>query len=354
MFRFESVSTFQWLWLLAVIFILTLIRDRQVRKVLNSQIGARLAPFLTKSLSLKRRKIKRLLEAAVILFFIVAWARPQSGQSKQEIKSEGVEILFLVDVSDSMMAEDVKPNRLEQAKSELIRMVDLMPGNKIGVVAFAGNAGLISPLTTDPAAVKMFLESLTTQSVSSQGTNFQEAMEVAEKAFERGGAESDDVVKVTRVILIASDGEDNEPGAEKAAEELVKKGIRIYSVAYGTEKGGTIPVRDGMGYLKTYKKDHSGQTILTTVHGDALRALAKKGQGSFYFATFGGDHVHKIVDDIDQLEKKQFESSVAVQYDERFQWPLLCGVILALLELILGDRRSNFRLWRGRFEVPPA
>ena len=354
MFRFENFAAFQWLWLIVILLVATFWRDRQVRKILNSKIGARLSPFLTKSLSLKKRKLKRLLEIAVIILFLIAWARPQAGQSKQEIKTEGVEILFLVDVSESMMSDDVKPNRLEQAKAELIRVVDQMPGNKIGVVAFAGNAGLISPLTTDPAAVKMFIESLSTESVSTQGTSFQEALAVADKAFERGGIESDDVVKVTRVILIASDGEDNEPGANNAAEELVKKGVRIFTIAYGTEKGGTIPVRDGMGYLKNYKKDRQGQTVITTVKGDALRALAKKGQGSFYYATFGGNHLKQVIDDISQLEKKQFESSVAVQYDERFQWPLLMALILALLELALGDRRTHFRLWRGRFEVPPA
>ena len=109
-----------------------------------------------------------------------------------------------------------------------------------------------------------------------------------------------------------------------------------------------------MGYLKNYKKDRQGQTVITTVKGDALRDLAKKGQGSFYYATFGGGHVKQLVDDIAQLEKKQFEGSVAVQYDERFQWPLMLAIILALLELFLGDRRNNFRLWRGRYEVPPA
>ncbi len=354
MFRFENFAAFKWLWLLVALLVLTFWRDRQVRKILNSKIGARLSPFLTKSLSLKKRRLKRFLEAGVLILFIITLARPQAGQSKQEIKTEGVEILFLVDVSESMLSDDVKPSRLEQAKAELSRIVDQMPGNKIGIVAFAGNAGLISPLTTDPAAVKMFIESLSTESVSTQGTSFQEALSVADKAFERGGIESDDVVKVTRVILIASDGEDNEPGANKAAEELVKKGVRIFTIAYGTEKGGTIPVRDGMGYLKNYKKDRQGQTVITTVKGDALRELAKKGQGSFYYATFGGTHIKKVVDDIAQLEKKLFESSIAVQYDERFQWPLLFAFIFGLIELILGDRRTHFRLWRGRYEVPPA
>jgi Ca-activated chloride channel family protein len=212
---------------------------------------------------------------------------------------------------------------------------------------------LISPLTNDPASVKMFLESLAPNSVSSQGTNFQEALRISKDAFERGGVSTDDQVKVTRVILIASDGEDHEPGALEEAKKYASEGVRIFTLAYGTEKGGAIPVRDGMGFLKGYKKDRSGQTILTTVKGDELRAIAQSGQGSFYFASIGGNQVRLLMEDINKLEKAQFETSMATQYDERFQIFLLLGIICAVLELFLGERRSSFRLWKGRYEVPP-
>jgi Ca-activated chloride channel family protein len=138
------------------------------------------------------------------------------------------------------------------------------------------------------------------------------------------------------------------------AKKVAEKGIRIFTVAYGTEKGGAIPVRDGMGFLKGYKKDRQGQTILTTVKGDELRALAKAGQGSFYYASFGADHVKHIVEDLGKLEKAQFSSSVATQYEERYQLFLFLGIVLAMLEIFLGERRSSFRFWKGRFEVPPA
>jgi Ca-activated chloride channel family protein len=277
------------------------------------------------------------------------------GESQQQVKSEGVEIIFAVDVSESMMAEDVKPSRLAQAKAELSRLIDLMPGNKVGVVAFAGSAVLLSPLTNDPGAIKMYLESLEPSSVSSQGTNFTEALKVSKEAFERGGAATDEVVKVTRVILLASDGEDHEPGALEAAKKMSSDdGIRIFSLAYGTEKGGAIPVRDGMGFLKGYKKDREGQTVLTTVKGDALRALAEAGKGSFYFATFGGEQTKLLVEDISKLERTQFDTTMATQYEERFQSLLMIGIIIALIELFLGERRHRFRFWKGRYEVPPA
>lgn len=354
MFRFENIAAFNYLWLIPVIIVVGYFFDRRSRKRMQQAIGSRLYPFLSSSVSNKKRSIKTALQVLAVFFFVLALARPQMGESQQEVKSEGVEIIFAVDVSESMMAEDVKPSRLAQAKAELSRLVDLMPGNKVGVVAFAGSAALLSPLTNDPGAIKMYLESLEPSSVSSQGTNFTEALKISKEAFERGGVTTDEVVKVTRVILIASDGEDHEQGALDEAKKMASEGVRIFSLAYGTEKGGAIPVRDGMGFLKGYKKDRQGQTILTTVKGDALRALAEAGKGSFYFATFGGDQTKLLVEDIAKLEKTQFDSTVATQYEERFQTLLLIGVLIALLELFLGERRSSFRFWKGRYEVPPA
>ena len=352
MFRFENLSAFNYLWLIPIIILVGFFFDRRSRKAMEKAIGSRLYPFLSSSVSNKKRSLKTILQVLTVFLFVIALARPQFGQSKQEVKSEGVELIFAVDVSESMMAEDVKPSRLAQAKAELSRLVDLMPGNKIGILAFAGSAALLSPLTNDPGAVKMYLDALDTNSVSTQGTSFQEALKIAKDAFDRGGVSTDDTVKVTRVILIASDGEDHEPGALEEAKKLTDDGIRIFTVAYGTEKGGAIPVRDGMGFLKGYKKDRSGQTVITTVKGDALRALASAGKGSFYFATFGGDQVKHLLEDINHLEKTQFDTTMAVQYEERFQIILFFGIVMALIEMFIGERRRSFRFWKGRFEVP--
>ena len=355
MFRFENLSAFNYLWVIPFIIIIGIVFDVRSNKRLQAAMGTRLYPYLSSSVSKAKRRWKTFLQILALFFFVVALARPQMGQSKQEVKSEGVEIIFAVDVSESMMAEDVKPSRLGQVKVELARLIDLMPGNKVGILAFAGSAALLSPITTDNGAIKMYLDSLDIRSVSSQGTSFQEAIDAAKQAFERGGATTDETNKVTRVILIASDGEDHEPGAIEAAKKLTQEGVRIFTLAFGTEKGGAIPERDNMGFLKGYKKDRgSGQTIITTVKGEALRALAEAGKGSFYFATFGGDHVKNIVEDINKLEKTQFDSAMATQYEERFQIFLLMGIVIAMIELILGERRRSFRFWKGRFEVPNA
>lgn len=351
--KFASPGSLQLLWILAGLVVLWLVMDRTTRSKIHKAMGARLTPFLTSSLSLRKRHVKRAAQLLVLALAIVALARPQSGESKQEVRSEGFELLLLVDVSESMMAEDVRPNRLEQAKNEMSRLLDLMPGNKVGVIAFAGSASLLSPLTNDPNSLKLYLDSLSPLSVSTQGTEFKRALIEAREAFKRGGLNSDQV-HTTRVILIASDGEDHEQGAVDEAQALAKDGIRIFSLAYGTEKGAPIPERDSAGFQKGYKKDNAGKTILTQVKGDALKALAKAGQGSFYFASFGGRHLEKLVEDFNVLEKTQYDTEMSTSYEERFQVVLLAAVLMSLLEILLNERRRRFRLWQGRFEVPGA
>ncbi len=352
--RFANLAAFHWLWVLMIILTISVLYRRFFQPKIEKVFGQRLLPFLQKSVSQTLRNWKLILQSFAILLMIVALARPQMGAKTEQVKSEGIEIIFAIDVSESMMAEDVKPNRLEQVKAELNKLIDLMPGNKIGIIAFAGTANLQTPITNDPSALKMYLEALSPNSVSSQGTNFEEALRTAKEAFDRGGASTDETHRVTRMILIASDGEDHEAGALKYADEMTKQGIVLFSLAYGTEKGGTIPVRDGMGFLKGYKKDRQGQVILTTVKGDALKELARMGKGSFYFASFGGNHLRQIADDVNRLEKTQFDSTVATQYEEKFQLFLIIALILMLIEVSLGERRKAFRFWKGRYEVPPA
>ncbi|MGZ3742866.1 MAG: vWA domain-containing protein [Pseudobdellovibrionaceae bacterium] len=352
--RFENPLAFYFLWSLPLLWVVALLFQRHVAKKMAQIIGSRLYPFLTSSVSRPKRNAKRVFQSLVVLFFVVALARPQLGQSMQEIKSEGVEIMLVVDVSESMLAEDVRPSRLEQAKTDLSRLLDKLPGNRLGVIAFAGSAAVLSPLSNDPNAIKMYLESLSPSSVSTQGTSFESALRLAADSFKRGGVSDEETTKVTRVILIASDGEDHEPGAIEAAKKLAQQGVKIFTLAYGTEKGGPIPVKDGLGFWKSNKKDRSGQTVITSVKGDELRALAQAGEGSFYFATFGSDYIKSVVEDISKLEKTEFESKMAVQYEERFQVFLLIGILLGLIELFLGERRTAFRLWKGRYEVPPA
>lgn len=303
-------EVFVFLFIIPLLVISAYFRLKQGLRQLAKMFRLNVADLWKNSLSISQRYLKWALRCGVLFFLLTALARPQMGQSQQSIKAEGFEIFLALDVSESMLAEDILPSRLEKAKIDLARLVDQLGGHKIGIIAFAGSAAVISPLTQDTAAVKMYIESLDTQTISTQGTQFQAALEAADSAFERGSANTDSMSGITKVLLLASDGEDHEKGAVEMARELAKKGIRIFSVAYGTEKGASIPARDPRGFLKGYKRDRSGAVVVTTVKGDALKALAKEGQGFFTFATSDSAFVNELSRQLDQLKKAQFETQM--------------------------------------------
>lgn len=351
MFRFENPAAFQFLLVIPVLIVVFISMDRTHQRRLAKVFTDRLRPFLMGSVSLNRRKWKRIFQILTLALMVVALARPQMGQSKQKMISEGIELVILFDVSTSMLAEDVRPSRLDMAKREISRLIDTSKGDRIGLIAFAGSAVLISPVTNDKGALKMLVEGLNETTVSNQGTEFAKALDDAGSAFKRGGVEEGENSGVTRAIIIASDGEDNEPGAKKAAEDLVKAGVHIFSLGFGTEKGGMIPLRNERGELRGYHKDRAGREVISQTKGTVLKELAKHGRGSFYHATPDGRAVASIVADIDRLEKSKFGSADNISYDERFQSLLALAILLAFFEFIFAERRSEGRLWRGRFEV---
>lgn len=348
--RWGNPSAFSFLIFLGVWVLIYFYFEKASEKKLNKAFGQKVVPWLRASVSFPKRRFQFFLQVIAGFLLILALARPQMGQSEQEVKSEGVELMILADVSESMLAEDVRPSRLEQMKIDLAKLMDLMPGNKTGLIAFAGSAALMSPLTSDPGALKLYISSLDTFSVSTQGTAFEPALSFAKEAFEKGGVTQSNDLKTTRVIIVASDGEDQEEGALEAAKALAKDGIKIITLAYGTEKGGAIPTRDPFGNLTGSKKDSNGNIITTTVKGEFLKSLAQSGEGSFYFASFDGNHLKQIAEDVSQYEKALFDSSMVVQYDEKFTYPLSLGLIILLLSLFLSDRRKESPLWKGRYE----
>lgn len=349
--RFAHPEWLMLLWFLPVIVGLAVFFSRRARSRLEAGLGSRMTPLLSRQVSPSRRRWRLLFRCLALVFATVALARPQLGKGLAEIKVRGVEMMVAFDVSTSMLAEDIKPSRLQFAKSELVRLFDRLAGDKVGLVGFAGSAVLLSPLTTDISSLKMFLDSLTPNSVETQGTDFTRALQEAADAFDRGGIEDDDRVKTTRVILVLSDGEDQEKGALELAKKLANQGVRIFTMAFGTDRGGLIPVRDDRGYLRGYKKDRDGREVISKVKGDFLRELARVGQGAFHFATFGGGEAQLVKNDLDRLQKAEFASSMATQYEERFQWFLILALVFFALDLLLSDRAAVERVWRGRFEA---
>jgi Ca-activated chloride channel family protein len=197
----------------------------------------------------------------------------------------------------------------------------------------------------------MFVEGLSTESVGTQGTNFKAVMDEAKTAFDHGGIDSDENIHVSKVLLLISDGEDQEPGALEMARKVADDGMRLFTIAFGSERGAPIPIRDERGFLSGYKRERSGQNVISKVNADFLRQLAQVGRGSFHHATSGGMEAKLVKEDLDKLEKKEFASTLETNYDERFQIPLLIGFLLTLIDLLIGEKRSTGRIWKGRFEV---
>jgi Ca-activated chloride channel family protein len=351
MWRFESPSHLWWLILAPVFLLLFFYFSRRWQTVSAKSFGNRVFPYLVQNFSFKKAFFKVVCLSLALSLFVLSWSRLQMGKGQNEVKSEGVEIMLLVDVSRSMLAEDVRPSRLEHAKKEIMRLLDMLGGDKVGLIAFAGSSVLLSPLTVDKAALKMFVEGLSPESVETQGTEIGPALSEAKEALTRGGAESDEQSRVTKVVLVMSDGEDHEAGTEKIAQDMAKEGIRIFTMAFGTEAGAKVPIRDQRNTLVEYLRDKSNQEVVTKVKGDFLRAIASAGKGSFYHVTFGGDQMKSVKEDLDRLEKSEFDTLMAASYEERYQWMLLLGLLFALLEIYLGNKKSGNVKWKGRFPI---
>lgn len=340
MFRFQDPQYLSYTLLAIVVFALTLWGWYRANRLMSKYIHPRLASILTLSVSKSRRRWKLFLQLAVLVLMAFALGRPQLGLKTERVKIQGIEIVLAVDVSNSMMAEDAKPNRLSLVKKTIERLLDRLPGHRVGLIAFAGSPAVVSPLTTDYSAVRMFVDSLTTDSVSQQGTNVRDTMAHAFSAFKRGGVDESETEKVTRVLVLFSDGEETEGGALDKAKDLVSQGVRIFAVGVGTEAGAPIPERDDYGNLKGYKKGPNGETHLSKVNYDFLKDLGSAGGGGYYHATFSGAEVGQIEEDLNKLEKSEFDSESVRNYDERFQIVLLLAFILGLLEFWLGERRQ--------------
>ena len=341
MFRFQDTFYLYYLTAIPVLIVLAYlafkIRSDRIKRLFKPEIYQSLTGFVSK----KKRNIKFILEVLAIAFIILSLARPQLGETTEQIKMEGIEIIFALDISNSMLAEDLKPNRLEVGKNTITKLLDRISGYKIGLIGFAGSSALMSPLTTDYSALKMFLETINPDSISTQGTNFGSVITSAMESFKRGGAEQDDLSKVSRVIVFISDGENHDEKALKQVKELVDQGVRIFTIGAGPAQGAPIPNRDDYGQLKGYKKEKNGQIVMSRVNTDFLRQLASAGKGAYYHASFTGDEVRQLEADLSKLEKTEFESDFMKKYDERFQIPLFIAFLLLMIEMLMTERKNR-------------
>ena len=338
-FRFESFQALHLLWLLVAFIPLVIFFSQRQQKRIKLLFGKSL-PSLIKTLSVRKQNIKWILECLVFTLLVMAYARPQFEGTAEKIQRSGIEIIFAIDVSLSMLAEDIKPNRLDLAQKTLKRILDKLAGHRAGLVAFAGSAVLISPLTSDYSTLAMYIDAISTSLMSTQGTQFAPALNIAASSFEQEDT-GPKTKHTSRVIIIISDGEDNEEGALETARTLADMGLHIYTIAVGMDKPVPIPMKDQFGQFIGYKKDKATNIVLSQVQDKLLQQLASVGQGHFTYASFQGDEVELLVDALNQLEQREFEEEQIVNYQEQFQILSAIALLLMFIELLLSEKNPS-------------
>ncbi|SYZ73983.1 BatB protein (fragment) [Candidatus Zixiibacteriota bacterium] len=287
------------------------------------------APYI----SFARQGGKAALLLAGVLFMVITLSQIQCGTHMEMMKREGIDLVIAVDVSNSMLAQDIKPSRIEKARQEVRGIIDRLKGDRIGLVVFAGDAFIECPLTLDYSAAKIFLDIIDVGLVPRQGTAIGDAIRKATEAFSK-------MEKKHKVLILLTDGEDQNTDPLGAAEEARKEGVKIYTIGIGSVTGEPIPITNRNGDVIGYKKDRNGEVVVTKLDEMTLQKIALATGGKYYHATPGEMELDKVYDDISKMEKKELEGKLMVQYEDRFQYPLLFGIFVIVLEFFISERRK--------------
>lgn len=341
--RFSHPELLHLLWPAAVllpVFFVWAFRsaDRARRRWIADELVGKLA----RGYDPGRRRLKAVLQVSALLLALFAVAGPRVGSREITMKRRGIDLVIALDTSLSMKAQDIPPSRLGKAKREVSAFLDRLDGDRIGLVAFAGDAFLQCPLTLDYGAARMFLEVLDENSVSRPGTNLGKAIVAGLAGFEEG----DDKYKA---MVLVTDGEDHSGSALEAAQEAGRRGIRVYTIGVGSESGEPIPLEGSAGGASGYKKDRRGEIVMTSLDTETLERIALETGGEFHRATTGELELDRIYESLARLEEREVASRAFTQYEERFQIPLGLALLLLLIDFALPDRIRPKRGWEGRF-----
>lgn len=306
-----------------------------IRQRLADVFGDRkMVTRLSSAISPRRRRWKALMTTMGLLFLVLAALGPRFGTRIREVRREGIDLIIALDVSDSMMAEDVAPNRLERAKNEIRKMLDELTGDRVGLVTFAGDAFIQCPLTTDYSAVRLFLDVADPSLIPTPGTDFGASLKMAVKAFRARSAVANGETR-TRVILFVSDGENHVADLETILDSARKENIILFSAGVGETVGTPIPIYSN-GRRVDYKKDRNGRIVTTKLEEKALQELAR--DGAYFRIARTSSSLPKIKAALDRLDKSSFGAEEFEEYDEKYQWPLIAGLFLLFADRLLPDR----------------
>ena len=328
-------ASYQYLYLLLLIplfFVIKAVAMSLRRKRLSRFVSKEMTKELIPSFSVRKSWLKTVLFSIGFMFFVIGLARPQIGAKLTEKQTRGAEIMICLDVSNSMLAQDYSPCRLERAKLALSSLVDKLRDDRIGLIVFAGTSFVQLPVTTDYVSAKNFLSSIDTGSIPIQGTAIGEAILTATKSFSAQSEKS-------RVIVIISDGENFEDDAVAAAKEAAKMGIKIYTIGVGTPQGQPIPING------TLLEDKSGNIVVTKLNEDNLKQIAAAGGGAYVHASNEEFGLNPIINDIRAQEDEVFSSVVFEEYDEQFMYFLGLALFFFVLETLVSERKFKKNLF---------
>jgi Ca-activated chloride channel family protein len=269
-----------------------------------------------------------------IAFLIISLTNPKMGTKLKTVKREGVDVVFALDVSKSMLAEDIAPNRLEKAKQIISKTIDKLGSDRVGIIIYAGNSYPLLPITTDHAAANMFLQNAAPEMVSSQGTAINEALELAKTYYNNDE-------QTNRFLIIISDGEDHQEETKQMAQNLANEGVKIFTIGIGTEKGGPIPLRIN-GSMIGYKKDRKGETVITKRTPKVLEGIANAANGKYIDGNVTQKPVNIISEIIANAEKNEFETKQFADYKDQFQWFVGFGLLFLVIDVFLFDKKTKW------------
>lgn len=334
MYQIEEPTYFYYLAIIpaiVVLFLLVLWWKKRIQKRFAD-------PKLIQKLSPEKSTFKSFLKLIVfcfaLFFLIISLANPKMGTKLETVKRQGVDIVFALDVSKSMVAEDIAPNRLEKAKQIITKVIENLGSDRIGIIIYAGSSYPLLPITTDYAAAKMFLQNANTEMVSNQGTAINDAIERALSYY-------DNDEQTNRFLVIVSDGEDHQENTLELAKEAAEKGIKIYTVGIGTAKGGPIPLKDN-GRVIAYKKDSKGMVVVTQMNEQILREIANVGNGKYINGNKTQETIATIKEVLEKAEKNEFETKQFSDYEDQFQWFVGIGLLLLIIDVTLLDKKTKW------------
>ncbi|NWF88571.1 MAG: VWA domain-containing protein [Ignavibacteriaceae bacterium] len=335
MFRFAHPEYLYALYGLPILVGLYFILLKRQKQLLNKFANTTLHKVLVPKFSRVKSWIKMFLVITSLALLVLAAANPQVGTRLEEVKQSGIDVFILLDVSLSMSAEDIKPNRLEKAKFQISSLIQKLRGDRIGLIIFSGDAYVQIPLTTDYSAANLFLSAVDFKSVPQPGTAIAAAINLANKSFDYNAG-------TQKVIVVITDGEDHEGDLEEAISEATDKKLKIYTIGLGSPDGVPIPVYNSQNQTIGFKKDNEGNTVLTKLNESILIDIAKKGNGKYYRGNNYEDYLDQIFNELSSIEKTEFGTKKVTDYEDRFYYFLVPAIFLLILEFFLSESKSKW------------